>query len=548
VSDLPPTPDLAALVEELRAQVRGLRAANARLREVVAGKDELLAGKDGLLANQDGLIEAQREQLGNYAEVVGLQADRAEVQDQLVESQAELIDRLTAENAELRRRLSLDSSNSSLPPSSDPPAAKAKRRKAASQRERSKTRKPGGQTGREGSGLDPSDHVDQVERVEPAECSTCGQPLDKAAPDEGCTPVQLWDIPPIELTVTQFDLVRRRCPAGHLTQAQPPAGVAGPVCYGPNIRAAVTQIAYLGHVSMERTATLLADLLGCPVSTGFVASCLTRLADKLDGFEADLKDALVGAERLHHDETPVPVNGGSGYVYAARADGLVWYGAHEHRGHAATDGFGILPRFAGVLVRDDWAGYHKYSDPGRGGKVTGVQLCCAHLMRDLQAVWEADPQGQAWAAQMRQTLRKARAAVDAAIDAGTASLSPATLGQLRGLYANTAEQGVAANAPGVKGRSKEARKLARRMAERIDQVLYFTVDFDVDWTNNSCEQAIRMAKLQAKVSGSWRSMRGLKAFCRIRSYIATARAHNIPVFTALRDAFLDNPWSIPATA
>ena len=86
------------------------------------------------------------------------------------------------------------------------------------------------------------------------------------------------------------------------------------------------------------------------------------------------------------------------------------------------------------------------------------------------------------------------------------------------------------------------------MAKRIDQVLYFTVAFDVDWTNNSCEQAIRMAKLQAKISGSWRSMRGLKAFCRIRSYIATARAHDVPVFTALPDAFLDSPWSIPATA
>jgi len=32
VSDLPPTPDLAALVEELRAQLGGLRAANARVR------------------------------------------------------------------------------------------------------------------------------------------------------------------------------------------------------------------------------------------------------------------------------------------------------------------------------------------------------------------------------------------------------------------------------------------------------------------------------------------------------------------------------------
>src|SRR5664280_2172010 len=144
--------------------------------------------------------------------------------------------------------------------------------------------------------------------------------------------------------------------------------------------------------------------------------------------------------------------------------------------------------------------------------------------------------------------RRARRAVDAATDAGASNLPPATLGQMRGLYANTAEQGAAANAPGVKGRNKDASKLAKRMAERIDQVLYFTADFGVDWTNNTCEQAIRMAKLQAKISGSWRSLRGLKAFCRIRSYIATARAHRVPVFTALRDAFLDSPWSIPTAA
>src|SRR5664280_707634 len=108
-----------------------------------------------------------------------------------------------------------------------------------------------------------------------------------------------------------------------------------------------------------------------------------------------------------------------------------------------------------VYVRSSGAGYHKYSDPARGGKVTGVQLCCAHLLRDLQAVWEADPAGQVWAAQMRHTLTKARRAVDAAVDAGASNLPPGTLAALRGLYANTAEQGVSADAPGVNGRSKE---------------------------------------------------------------------------------------------
>jgi transposase len=67
-------------------------------------------------------------------------------------------------------------------------------------------------------------------------------------------------------------------------------------------------------------------------------------------------------------------------------------------------------------------------------------------------------------------------------------------------------------------------------------------------SNNPSEQAIRTAKLQAKISGSWRSMRGLTAFCRIRCYIATAKAHGAAVFTALRDAFLSNPWTIPTTA
>ncbi|GAA2637707.1 IS66 family transposase [Streptomyces vastus] len=214
-----------------------------------------------------------------------------------------------------------------------------------------------------------------------------------------------------------------------------------------------------------------------------------------------MKRALAAAPRLHHDETPVPVNGVTGYVYTARTDNLIWYGAHQTRSHAAVDGFDILPRFAGVLIRDDWHGYHKYSDPTRGGKVTQVQLCCARLLRDLKAVWESDPEHQAWAEQMRQTLKKARRTVDTAITQGAAGLSTTTSRSLRDLYLNTAQQGIDANTPGTAGRSHDAYKLAKRMRERVDQVLNFTLDFHVEWTNNPAEQAIRMAKLQAKISG-----------------------------------------------
>ncbi|NUL01836.1 transposase [Streptomyces lunaelactis] len=249
-----------------------------------------------------------------------------------------------------------------------------------------------------------------------------------------------------------------------------------------------------------------------------------------------------------NSSTPPSADSIGANVYTARTDNLIWYGAHQTRSHAAVDGFDILPRFAGVLIRDDWHGYHKYSDPTRGGKVTQVQLCCAHLLRDLKAVWESDPEHQAWAEQMRQTLKKARRTVDTAITQGAAGLSTTTSQSLQDLYLNTAQQGIDANTPGTAGRSHDAYKLAKRMRERVDQVLNFTLDFHVEWTNNPAEQAIRMAKLQAKISGSWRSMRGLTAFCRVRSYIATAKAHGVEVFTALRNAFLGDPWSIATPA
>ncbi len=100
-------------------------------------------------------------------------------------------------------------------------------------------------------------------------------------------------------------------------------------------------------------------------------------------------------------------------------------------------------------------------------------------MRDLKAVWESDPVAQAWAEQMRQTLKKARRTVDTATAHAAASLPAATSESLRDLYLNTAQQGIDANTPGTAGRSHNAYKLAKRMRERVDQVLYFT------WTSTS---------------------------------------------------------------
>ena len=157
---------------------------------------------------------------------------------------------LEAEVAALRAKLGKDSTNSSTPPSADPPAAKAKRKAVTSQRVRSKDRKRGGQPGRQGSGLVPTQDPDDTRQVEAAaECSGCGADLVEHGDDAKATWAQVWDIKPIELEKVHYVLPKRRCGCcGKLTTASAPYASAGSVSYGPNINAAAILLASLSGV------------------------------------------------------------------------------------------------------------------------------------------------------------------------------------------------------------------------------------------------------------------------------------------------------------
>ena len=77
-------------------------------------------------------------------------------------------------------------------------------------------------------------------------------------------------------------------------------------------------------------------------------------------------------------------------------------------------------------------------------------------------------------------------------------------------------------------------------------MLRFATDLRVPFDNNQAERDI-MAKLQQKISGSWRTLAGAQRFCRLRSYISTARKQQVGVLGALRRVFEGDPW-LPAAA
>lgn len=111
-----------------------------------------------------------------------------------------------------------------------------------------------------------------------------------------------------------------------MTCADPPDGQAGTVVYGPNVNAAAIMVGSEGNVPVERTAILMAALLGAPVSPCFVARAHERLAARLDaaGFDAAMKTALRAEEALCADETPVNVIRNVGGDGARRRAARTW--------------------------------------------------------------------------------------------------------------------------------------------------------------------------------------------------------------------------------
>jgi transposase len=468
----------------------------------------------------------------SYDELADLVVAQARVIEQLRTEVAQLRadnEKLRAENAELKRRLGMNSTNSSKPPSSDglaKPAPKSLRRATG--------RKPGGQSGHPGSTLalvaDPNERL----RHEPGPCTGCGADLAQA-PEVGLERRQVVDLPPITVRVTEHQLIARRCACGRVTRGVAPEGVTAPVAYGPRITAIIVYL-YVGQfLSKKRTAAALAELFGAPVSEGTVATMTARAAGGLESFLGHVTDRLVEAEVVGFDETGLRVAGALHWVHCARTEKYTLITCHTKRGRKGIDAAGVLGRFRGVAVHDAWAPYDTYLDVEH-------QLCCAHALRELRGVADTAPEGDwCWARQAADALVAMQHLVAEAITVAT-TVDPEALAIQVQLYRSAAQLGITATAARSDMVIKKHNALARRLLHRQDDYLRFTRDRRVPADNNGSERDIRMIKLRQKVSGCLRTLTGAQQFCAIRSYLSTAAKHGRHYFDTLVMLTEGRPW------
>jgi transposase len=319
--------------------------------------------------------------------------------------------------AELEDRLRKTSRNSSRPPSGDglakpPPRPRSLRKKSG--------RRPGGQDGHPGATLAQVARPDREERHEPACCRRCGAAL-AGRPVTAVERCQVFDLPPVKATVTEHQLIERECGCGHRTRAAAPHGAGAPVQYGPRTAAVILYLSAGQFLSRQRTAQAMAELFGIPLSPGTVAAITARAAGRLDGFLERVREGITASGVAGFDETGFRVAGRLHWVHCARTGKCTLLMVHQRRGAQAMDAMGILPSFTRIAVHDAWAPYDTYTAPAH-------QLCCAHALRELQAVTDAAPAGRwCWAAQAAQAITAMQALAREAIGHARPAVDPVAL-------------------------------------------------------------------------------------------------------------------------
>lgn len=413
--------------------------------------------------------------------------------------------------------------------------------------------KVGGQPGHRGATLRQVAAPDQIITHTPDSCIIGSTTLHTSKPTN-CQRRQVFDIADARMSVTEHRAVTKHCTAcGAITKARFPVGVRPPVQYGCGVLARVVYLHLYQLLPVARTAEAMRDLFRCHISPATVRRAGQISSAKLVKTEQRIKAAIRDSAVIGADETGLRVAGGSGYIHVARTDHLTHYGYDERRGRGAMGEIGIRPQFKGTLVRDGWASYKWYEQCRHS-------LCNAHLLRELIYLEEVDHAQKVWTAPLAKLLVSIKDQACEARANGEAQLSEQRQSEWLRRYDQLVKKAVKINPPAAqskddcgdvaKKRSAQSLpgSLVNRLRGRRDDSLRFMTDLTVPFDNNGSERDLRMIKLEQKISGCFRTADGARNFCRVRSYLSTARKQGYALLCALERVLDGKPLSFQTPA
>jgi transposase len=384
---------------------------------------------------------------------------------------------------------------------------------------------------------------DDVVRHRPEICSQCREDLN-AVPGSVAERRQVLDVPEIHLLAHEHQIEAICCPTCHsINLGSFPASVGAPVQYGPNLQALAVYLHQGQLLPTARTCEALAALYGCHISEGALLQWSELAAERLAPTVERIADLIAASQLQHADETGIRVYGVLHWLHVNCTrfpTHLAWHGS---RGRQALDEIGIWPRFAGRGMHDRFASYDGYD--------CAHSICGAHLLRDCAAV--AEQEHQEWAAEMHDFLLDLHDACHQWRSLHMSAVPAIERDDWVTRFFEILAAGYAAQPPPpassvgsceARPKQSQAKNLLDALMARAEQVLALLDDLRIPFTNNQAERDLRWAKVQQKISGTFRSATGVTAFCCIRSYLSTMQKQGHSLLSALTAVFHGHPLPV----
>ncbi|MBU6149202.1 MAG: IS66 family transposase [Verrucomicrobia bacterium] len=411
------------------------------------------------------------------------------------------------------------SQNSHLPPSRDPNRPRKQKEP--------KNKKPGGQKGHKGKSLVQVLNPDKIIFHPVKFCDSCGSSLLKL-PCRHITKHQVFDIE-FKVVVTEHQAEHKICLCGHHQSSKLPKGASAPCQYGPSLKAMAIDLSQIQFIPLQRTSQFFRNKFGLPLSEASILKFNKELVEKLEDWEKKSEENLKDSHILHADETGININGKNAWIHSVSNESYVFMKPHYKRGTEAMDEIGILNNYHGVLSHDFWACYGAYDV---------IHACCnSHIERELNRAYVDF--NQKWAKDMSNLLQETNKLRNEIID-----LDWEIIQSVEKRYDQIivqAEKECPLNQERQRGRGKIGQSYPRRLLNRLKTkkswVLMFIYDPLIPFTNNQAERDIRMAKVQQKVSGCFRTFEGARIFCLIRSFVLSMNRQGKNVQDAIEDLF-----------
>ena len=460
------------------------------------------------------------------------------VEEAVKQATVPLLEELNKAHTEISRLKAIinkDSTNSSNPPSTN--------RFKAIPNSREKSGKPQG--GHEGHRLKLPENIDELE-----ERGIVERRLVDYTGGEGEYVSKFTIDLEMKVVITEHRFV----------EGEVPDALNNEVSYGDNVKAQIVLLMNEGIVPHKRLSGIISGMTNNVVnlSTGTMNKFQASFADRLTetGELEAIKTDLLNGEVMNTDDTSMRVLERIVYPEDEKSDNQVNYERAEKKSFRATvrthsnekstlytvnpkkdkkgvERDNILPQYQGILSHDHEAKFFNYGKDNAS--------CGGHLSRELKGL--ADSYNCPWALDMRRFILGVNDYKNKELAMGRTACEPEKLSSFMAEYDQIVGRGrekLSQMKDGEWGRD-EFNAMLNRLENYKNSYTLFIRNYKVPFTNNLAERDLRNEKTKEKVSGLFRSWKGIEDHSKTHSFISTLKKRGMDLLCSIKQVLKSEP-------